>query len=536
MKMNFKILFWFTSLLTAASTLSTPVKQTLNPQSNCAGTLDESEWNKYSCALMEQEEKYQRQCVPRRFLPLNATSILDLASRASSLNNQEGKVKGLVVFYHGYTACPDAFDPISATLQEMGYAVYVPLLPGQGLNLGYGCSVNGVCAKDTSNPSEIPTSKNGYQDWTIMVNRMINEQLAVLPMSARDADFKVHALGLSVGAALAVHATQQSDSPIDNIMVVNPLWSSTAPILDFNVKRCNQQHDPKSCIMQALGKVFPSSSLKTNPSVNETLETTASESSKSSSGPFWKLWHSVGTIHNDVKSWLVKETLGRALSENYDTTLVTLWQKMAEIGDNSLLMRLPILKSEYGWGKRCLEQNQNGRGGICTFRLKHLIALQSFTSLVVGNLLRVKKGVRYSDIRSDLDGGARDSVSLAITKALGGSRCEFKLTCTPEHIAETAGTNNNLCAAPHSVFSRVEGLMTEPHTMFWEPSLFSSIFDAMENKAADFRVGVPGNSSSSSTEVDPAICVSTNTSMAWGFKFETLGIRYITESMRRYAH
>ncbi len=40
--------------------------------------------------------------------------------------------KGIVVLYHGFTACPQQFYDVSEKLADLGYDVFLPLMPGQG--------------------------------------------------------------------------------------------------------------------------------------------------------------------------------------------------------------------------------------------------------------------------------------------------------------------------------------------------------------------------------------------------------------------
>jgi len=56
---------------------------------------------------------FQPACAPRRWAP-------------------EGEPRGLIVAYHGFTACPDSMEPLGKALAAAGYEVLAPLLPGHG--------------------------------------------------------------------------------------------------------------------------------------------------------------------------------------------------------------------------------------------------------------------------------------------------------------------------------------------------------------------------------------------------------------------
>ncbi|MCX6131641.1 MAG: hypothetical protein NTX25_21590, partial [Proteobacteria bacterium] len=40
--------------------------------------------------------------------------------------------RGIVVLYHGFTACPQQYFLVAAKLAELGFDVFLPLMPGQG--------------------------------------------------------------------------------------------------------------------------------------------------------------------------------------------------------------------------------------------------------------------------------------------------------------------------------------------------------------------------------------------------------------------
>lgn len=85
-------------------------------------------WDKHYCQILNNTAKYQRKCVPTKFIPHGAS-----------------RIKGLILMIHGWTGCADAYDAINSELARDGFIALTPLLPGQGINLGYGCEVPGVC-------------------------------------------------------------------------------------------------------------------------------------------------------------------------------------------------------------------------------------------------------------------------------------------------------------------------------------------------------------------------------------------------------
>jgi hypothetical protein len=119
----------------------TLITQALAIGENCAAPI--TRWDKAYCEIASQPEKFQTGCYPQRAFPSNANNYGNVAN-----------VKGFLVLYHGYTACPDAFEGIVQELTKQGYVTVTPLLPGQGIKLGYGCATPGVCLQPLgTNPS-----------------------------------------------------------------------------------------------------------------------------------------------------------------------------------------------------------------------------------------------------------------------------------------------------------------------------------------------------------------------------------------------
>lgn len=71
-------------------------------------------WNQYVQSEIGSD-KIQADCMPRIY-------------RADPMVER----KGMLMFFHGFTACPQQYFAISERLSKLGYDVYLPLLPGQG--------------------------------------------------------------------------------------------------------------------------------------------------------------------------------------------------------------------------------------------------------------------------------------------------------------------------------------------------------------------------------------------------------------------
>jgi hypothetical protein len=79
-------------------------------------------------------------------------------------------------------------------LVQQGFLVLIPLLPGHGISLGYGCEVKGVCVKGGYNPSFLPKSRDGYIQFTDWSIKMLNGEISLI--RDKDINFVVGALGI----------------------------------------------------------------------------------------------------------------------------------------------------------------------------------------------------------------------------------------------------------------------------------------------------------------------------------------------------
>ena len=375
-------------------------------------------YDAHFCRVFENPEKFQKQCVPTRYLPPSDMPI-----------------KGLVINYHGYTACPDSMKPFSKQLSEQGYVVITPLLPGHGINLGFDCK-NIHCVQNV-NPSEIPTTKEEYINWSNDILIMVNEQLRLIPKSRRADGFKTTAVGLSVGGVLALYATQKAQTPFTNLVMLNPYLSTTVPVLDFMIKNCDAEKDSPKCITRLLEEI-----INGKPKDSSTwliLE------------PILLIFRLFKKITIEAFLAFVENTVARKFAYEYDEFWMDLWEKLGFFGDHKELQGLPAFEAGYGWGERC--RNTQNRGGYsstfnlryCDFYFKNLMGLQAFCTYTLAGLDLIDGDVNIALIHSDIDGSVRDSQSLAVLKAINSrrhnkiTRCRFKLAYNRTEILKAVG-------------------------------------------------------------------------------------------------
>jgi hypothetical protein len=395
----------------ALTTIAVPPGNHHGSPENCSSP--KTKWEtEHFCPIATHPEKYQRLCTPKRLYP------------------KTSKINGVVTMYHGFTACPDAFNEIANVMVEQGFVVLVPLLPGMGLQLGYNCQAKpDECVSHGTNPSEIPISKEGYFEWSRKIIDITKQEAALVHPSLRSNDFKVVSLGLSVGGALAIYASEVADSPFQKVLVANPYLSTSTGQLDFYIYKCTLDGDANGCISSHIKEQI---NARLKPSVNATVTGVSVP------------WHPIIKAITNATA----QTLDDIVTKKYDGFLTSLWEIFATVGDNSVLLSDKIFNAEMGWGANCV--NNKNRGGICAFRIRHLMALHSFVENVVGNIDKISQTVQYANIHSDMDGQSRDSISFAVfnslkNRGLRASRCRFKYSCDISGILDSGSHGDNHC-------------------------------------------------------------------------------------------
>jgi alpha-beta hydrolase superfamily lysophospholipase len=244
-------------------------------------------------------------------------------------------VKGAIILYHGFSACPDSFQYISEQLTKSGFVVIAPLLPGQGIKLGYGCNVKGVCVKNNTNPSFLPDKKEGYMQWTDWSLEMLREEVSQIPVSSRASGFFVGTLGLSAGGPLGTYAASRPNTPLSKILLVNPYYTFSSPAFDINVVACRAQPDPSKCMVKTiLPKLESGDSAESH---------RANDYSQMYVGPFEVAFKGLQRSVKSFGAFLAERTVGGLLVNAYDKLLHAVWGAVRSSMDEGLLVRVQLL-------------------------------------------------------------------------------------------------------------------------------------------------------------------------------------------------
>jgi esterase/lipase len=202
--------------------------------------------------------------------------------------------KGTVLAIHGFTACPQQYFEMAERLNDEGFHVLLPLIPGHGYEL-----INGK-----ENFDEIPTAKNAQRVYTSFA-QSLNEVMA------RASGEKI-IVGLSVGGTISLLATELNPDLYDRSLAISPFLKASKVANSFTEK-------------------------------------------------------------------IFKSFLGPGL--------------MTNIGFG---------KKKIGWGEGCeIRERNNGRHGICNFRVTHVTGVEKLGDIVMKNLSSIKAQTQIVGVEKD---------------------------------------------------------------------------------------------------------------------------------------
>lgn len=113
--------------------------------------------------------------------------------------------KGTVMLFHGFTACPQQFTLMAPKLQNEGYRVFLPVMPG----MGYKWSVNST-GNVVDHFDSFPSNGDGYREFIDVMHNI---------MMASPGEKVIG--GLSVGATVAAYQNYLGD--YDRALLMAPL-------------------------------------------------------------------------------------------------------------------------------------------------------------------------------------------------------------------------------------------------------------------------------------------------------------------------
>jgi alpha-beta hydrolase superfamily lysophospholipase len=134
--------------------------------------------------------------------------------------NPAAERRGTVMFFHGFTACPQQYFDISELLAQKGWDVYLPLMPGQG-------RVPDAPTKDKENHMDLPSTDNPneYKDGDDENDRLQFFVKSMNEIAAATPGEKV-LVGLSGGGGLATGAAADGQGLWNRVLLYAPYYKN----------------------------------------------------------------------------------------------------------------------------------------------------------------------------------------------------------------------------------------------------------------------------------------------------------------------
>ena len=175
---------WLSSSNTKAIEVVGPI-----PSSEKAALI----WKKYHDSIPLNKylkEGIQEQCRPRVF------------------PSKTKKTKGVMILFHGYTACPQQYFEWAERLSANSWEVVIPLHPGHGYT-----KVDGQ-----DNMKYLPDTENFKEAYGGFVRQM-NQLIEAYPK-----DMLKATAGLSLGGAMATYALSKAPNLYDEAVIMTPAF------------------------------------------------------------------------------------------------------------------------------------------------------------------------------------------------------------------------------------------------------------------------------------------------------------------------
>ena len=351
-----------------------------------------------STAFAKNEETWEEVPVncddPRSFweehvCEVKNKAVLQLQCHPRYILSGKRRPKGLIVGFHGYTACPDSFESMIEAWVLAGYDVMMPLLVGNGRKPGECADMTSavfsdftVCV-DGNRIDSLPLSRQGYMDFVATINAIVKEEKETRKYR------KVFVSGLSHGGPLGSYATSSGGGLYDGNIAMNSFFGFSSPATDRVFNTCVEDAlSVQDCASLLTGQITDNFDVGLAPEgfvqfVDDTIRENL---------PNDYSYEDYAVVNAVIRRIMTE------LAENYDSL---------EEGDLKIL----INEATLSWGPKCTEENDNGRGGICAFRLRNLFAAHSFAMYahrLTGSYYSARARVQF--VTTERDGSTRNSL------------------------------------------------------------------------------------------------------------------------------
>lgn len=386
----------------------------------------------------------------------------DCPSRVRRSTCSNSQYRGLVVFFHGYSACSEQVESVSAMLASNCVDVLAPTMPGHG-NAAVWCGQGGAqCDVQTGNGmgwthDTLPTHRAPYDEFARAAHRTIGQEKNFrAEQTGKSADeLEVSLIGLSFGAPMAVdlalmggarHYTRQ--------LLVNPYLALGDETIDQAKHECellvpSGQRTHEECEREAVTLWLAPAGLSADSGIASWLGDTSEGVVRSLFTNLVKLSDAVGESYQGRQEGPAEGTIA------------------------------PLMEGEQEWGSVCMQIWTQGRGGFCKFRKKHYLSTHSFGLHMVVDAQQWGAwswGVPITQIMmTERDGKTRNGLTFDLAQHLYSvdnnavSACMHKFQHGTDR-SDAAQYWDDANSMPHA---NLKG--TRDAGRWWEPHLFDNV-------------------------------------------------------------
>jgi len=371
--------------------------------------------------------------------------------------------KGIVLFFHGYSACAEQVGALAPTLTASCFDVVAPTMPGHGRNFVWCSSENTDCDISVSwygdngwEHKDLPTHGSDYREFAEQVHEVVVAERAwrAQETGKPESDVELSLSGLSFGAPMALYLAMHSQNMYARQMLINPYYALGDETIDQDLLECqvaaqNGEGNEEECDRDVIVRWLTGTGVEPdNIAVRWLLGDDADEVTKH--------------LFNNLV--MMSDTFGEDPSDHEDES--------TSIG--------AIMEEEQFWGGVCDDSFQRGRKGFCAFKKKHLLATHSFSLHTVAQAQHRgawRRGVPYTQTTiTERDGHTRNGYAFAVAQHLESIAANDISMCIHRF---TRGTDRSDDAAYWSNENSMPHANLLPHNPggWWEPKLLAQVQD-----------------------------------------------------------
>lgn len=269
--------------------------------------------------------------------------------------------KGLVVYFHGFTACAAQSWQVAPHLTAGCFDVLAPTMPGMGGPM-ITCGGERKCTVEIDQGqgfdlTDLPTHAHQYRRFVWRINRLVRDErdFRATQTGHPSGRLEVGAMGLSFGGAMAVYAVKSWRGLYTKQLLINPYFG-VGPDVDGTLLNCEQQA-----------------------AETENWTTWREEEWQCQQRKVMNWLAPMGMDRESlILHWLASKD-GR-LERTMTTNLVKLSDVYGHL-DNSRIDYAPlkdVLDLREIWYENCQKIRAGELEGICAFKKAHLLATHSF--------------------------------------------------------------------------------------------------------------------------------------------------------------